>query len=575
MAKTWTRPGVIVVLLCLGGCRRSGVASDVGSREVDPGDDQAASDHGAFPVTLVGAGQAPRHLLRIAPLAGSRQELQITVEREVERLDGQPVYDAGQPASSVLVDLLVQPGEPGEYNVDVLAGWVTPEGPRVIARGELIVDDRARVLDQWIEFVEAGPDGTLRPLPAHVKVGAVARAIERFAGFTLPLPAEPVGVGAKWTTEETGETDGLAYTLVSDYELSAVRSDGLEIRATETARFDRGPITVAGPAAKLNELLARGKRSVLFDAGTVVPWQESSAVAELDAENRGEQMAIRMTESVLLRPIEAAELTVFSPEDAMLLPWGMAAPAFCRSLRGDLHGRFPQDSGPAALVGECDAGTMVGTWTSWHPGGAHKHVEGQYDGGVPVGRWTQWGPNGEILGAFQLDGGTGTVVQWWPNGQKRLEVGFDRGVPDGPLATWHPDGKPDVRGRFVAGRRDGRWEALGADGAVRDSTLNDHACRIVSRVVPGSAAERAGVRPGDIIAGLGKVKTADTAALDRARNAAGDVPVAIVVQRDGEAVRLKPTKLQAGKVGVDLVCSLRTQPLPGSAETRGRSLQGD
>ncbi|MHC4695668.1 MAG: toxin-antitoxin system YwqK family antitoxin [Planctomycetota bacterium] len=51
----------------------------------------------------------------------------------------------------------------------------------------------------------------------------------------------------------------------------------------------------------------------------------------------------------------------------------------------------------------------------------------------------------------------GLHTQFWPNGQKKLEMEYDCGVRHGPRLTWYESGKLWSQGEFVNGKDHGHW----------------------------------------------------------------------------------------------------------------------
>lgn len=51
----------------------------------------------------------------------------------------------------------------------------------------------------------------------------------------------------------------------------------------------------------------------------------------------------------------------------------------------------------------------------------------------------------------------GLTAQFWPNGQKKLELEYNCGVRDGQRVAWYEDGKLWSQGEFVNGKDHGHW----------------------------------------------------------------------------------------------------------------------
>ncbi len=88
-------------------------------------------------------------------------------------------------------------------------------------------------------------------------------------------------------------------------------------------------------------------------------------------------------------------------------------------------------------------------------------------------------PLGELLISDYVDepelSYTGPLVDSYPNGQKKFEVNFVKGKPDGVMITWHENGQKETEASFVYGKREGpmtMWHANGKKKA-RGNWVND------------------------------------------------------------------------------------------------------
>jgi hypothetical protein len=78
----------------------------------------------------------------------------------------------------------------------------------------------------------------------------------------------------------------------------------------------------------------------------------------------------------------------------------------------------------------------------------------------------------------QSGGNNALYIMFHPGGHKpRMHCRFAGGVPSGAFESWHPNGKPQVKGQYRDGRKQGVWvqtDEFGgklADGEYRDGTL--------------------------------------------------------------------------------------------------------
>ena len=116
-------------------------------------------------------------------------------------------------------------------------------------RGEIVVDDRGR------------GDATFDEPTVDPRAGQVLSAyVSALRGLTLPLPDEPVGVGARWSQTRPIPTRGTTGTQTTTYTL--VERNAAEDRAIIDATLEqaagRQPLPPNGPQGTLVALESRG-----------------------------------------------------------------------------------------------------------------------------------------------------------------------------------------------------------------------------------------------------------------------------------------------------------------------------
>ena len=504
----------------------------------DPGDEED--------VQLLDPGVEPRRLLRLDAARGTREEWLVTYDETLDT-DGRTVVVASaRPVSTLLLDLELEEVDGGERVYDLRVG-LAPTATRTgfFAQGTLVVDERGRALDYTLEYVLQRSDGELVPVeaPPHT---TETRGLSLLPTLLVPMPREAVGVGAEWTLTESVPLaeEGLALTAKSSYRLVALRPDTADVRVRLSSH-------TAGNGESVRAMSLNQERTISLGSSRVLSPQRTSELARVDTQD-GE--TLRITKSTHLRPLEERWFGVIPVIETLSFTF-FDRPAWCLSLRGPRQGRFPTPAGPARLVGECEAGTPVGIWTSYHEDRQTKRIEGRFESGLPMGRWTQYGVDGSPLGSFELDAGTGTVTEWWPDGGKRFEIGLRSGLPDGPFTTWHANGKVQLRGQFHRGQRDGQWEALDPAGAQIGTATHDHGCRVVRDVLEDSPAARGGLRDDDIVVRVGKTDVGSQKEVGEAVARVGDRTVRVVVLRDGKRVSLK-VEPEHGRLGISMTCGV-------------------
>jgi antitoxin component YwqK of YwqJK toxin-antitoxin module len=193
-------------------------------------------------------------------------------------------------------------------------------------------------------------------------------------------------------------------------------------------------------------------------------------------------------------------------------------------LDGQLHGTWAITSqdGKKVIEWNFDRGLRHGLATWWHPNGA-KRWELEYANGVPVGERSIFGPDGQltgtvtyidgrplvkkvkwysksrkeyegtVLGSDEFDGKDfdwwntsaiadtstprapdvkhGAWTAWHPNGVKRADGSYDRGLPDGKFTWWTDNGQKQAEGSYQAGLKVGTWITW-HDNGMKESQSN-------------------------------------------------------------------------------------------------------
>lgn len=68
----------------------------------------------------------------------------------------------------------------------------------------------------------------------------------------------------------------------------------------------------------------------------------------------------------------------------------------------------------------------------------------------------------------------GTTTHFWPDGNKKLELGYRCGVKHGPKRAWYPDGQPWNSGAFLDGKGHGVWTEWFPSGVKSQEFTLDH-----------------------------------------------------------------------------------------------------
>jgi hypothetical protein len=400
-------------------------------------------------VALLDPGRAPRAPLRYAFEAGTHQAI-------VAIADSTAGTDAPLRAYRAIDVQVAEVFPDGSARLDVAVGRDSMPG-EAPDRRELHIDPQGQLVDDGRADNSIGVDTLL-----------------------AALPLEPVGVGARWRTRHPYAGDSSI-----TYELIALEPGGAHLRETTSyfePREEVGDATVWAievTAQRTGDLHVAWNRVVAR-----ADWDTTESTRRrprdiLTGEARAESVQA-MTIHLANVPADAFAPPAFFPGDVgpvlmgmvpMWLPIGLP---LCAAPDGPLSGPFASQypDGTPAVSGACTDGRPTGAWRWWDARG-DLISEGHFHLGNPDGTWTQW-RQGRSLGSFTMHDGTGVVSAWWPDGAKRLEVGFAGGVPHGAVTAWRADGTRELAGHFETPRGQGTWAAFDMNGHVsRAWTLNE------------------------------------------------------------------------------------------------------
>ncbi|MBK8976739.1 MAG: hypothetical protein IPM29_12540 [Planctomycetes bacterium] len=259
---------------------------------------------------LVDAGAEPRRELRLhpSPAAVERATLTVTNQQTIGREDRTDELPARTLQIPFDVRVEAAPADAPDalqyvlaYGRLELAGvdhLTEPQRGELDAQLDALAGLRIRALSTRTgETLRVTPEG-LDALPesARTQLRSLDQSFEQFA---TRLPAEPVGLGARWQVSRGIAIRGIECQQTTTYEVRALDGDHVELAVTVALGAELGPVRMPGLPEDATALLQRfdghGTGTFVLDLGSVLPRSiELSAQSELRVELRqGDDVRVR------------------------------------------------------------------------------------------------------------------------------------------------------------------------------------------------------------------------------------------------------------------------------------------
>lgn len=266
---------------------------------------------------LLDAGREPRRVLRFAVKPGSTT-VDVVVDLDITQDSGEPVVldlpairqrlrlttGAANADGSVPIDLEVEAA-----SVDGASSLPDRERDAVDAQLALIVglrgsgriDPQGRVED----FSYDAPDGL---------DGGLASVVEglsdQVAALVAPVPAEPVGVGARWRATTNASVGGASVPVTTVFEITAIDGDDITYTSTSEGRADDLPLAPpglsAGTTMHLVELRSTGRGAGRFSLASLAASADVRSETEqsmtLDGPDGSTPVSQRTTSHLVVGP---------------------------------------------------------------------------------------------------------------------------------------------------------------------------------------------------------------------------------------------------------------------------------
>ena len=255
----------------------------IGGAAAGCGDIEGPAPPPGVTLTLIESGREPRTALRYPsePTAAGKMSLSLRLAMKME-VPGSPVPPVTVPGLRLLVDVASARGDHGvKYQFTVADADLTSTdnahpsllaemrkgvGALVGASGHLILEARGTRSDLSL----AHPAGIGQELGEFVNSARLA-----IGQMVVPLPAEPVGPGAKWEAVETVSQDGISVREKTYFELVAIDGPRVLLRTQTVQSADRQraalPGLPDGVSAEVVSLRGTGTGEVELDLRRLVP----------------------------------------------------------------------------------------------------------------------------------------------------------------------------------------------------------------------------------------------------------------------------------------------------------------
>lgn len=292
---------------------------------------------------MVSAGNAPRKLLRYHVPKGTSQSLEVTIDMSLT------AGDMGGPVPTIVMSLLLG------------AEDVTADGSIKLHTTIVDVTARDRTESKIPASAFAGPLGALKGIAltstispsgrvskSQVEGGKqlppdVARQLDAlttsFESVVMPLPNEPIGVGAVWRSSRELAQNGMKATTVNTFNVTAITGDKIEYTIETEVHGSDQAITQSGTTVDITDItgVGGGKGTLHLD--------KLDFQSELTAQLRSKMQAkgeTTTTPMMLTTQMRTQPVTATAPSTAATPDAGAAAEPEPEEVGSGSAGRAPE-----------------------------------------------------------------------------------------------------------------------------------------------------------------------------------------------------------------------------------------
>jgi hypothetical protein len=278
---------VIACLLAVSGC---------GSEE-KPKPPPAPTDG----LELVQPGAEPRRQLRYQLASGTTSPIELAMDVDLKTAD----QEAKLPTMAMSLDIAVAAVDAGtaKLKLSVAAAGARPrtEDPKE-APARTVMNRQANLLAGMVVTFGLTPQGGVKDSkveavgrdlsgPMQEQVTTLVQTSEQLA---MPLPEQPVGVGAIWKHRRTMKQNQLTLVTMTTVEVTAIDGDRVTFKSsTEMTGADQ-TITQGSASAQVTAIRGTGTQTGTFDLTKAVVFGESKATLGFEMIADGQRRPMKL-----------------------------------------------------------------------------------------------------------------------------------------------------------------------------------------------------------------------------------------------------------------------------------------
>jgi hypothetical protein len=256
-------------------------------------------------VQLLDPGKAPRRVLRYAWRTDQKEQLVLDLLTSATTEVG-GVKQPEIPLPPVRIAIAIEPLSVSPEG-DLRYAWrVTTASVNLDAGTSPEIGEGMRVQVEPIAHMSGTGVETAQGLskevtidPASVDAGAQAQqmmvqVVETLRDVAAPLPAEPVGVGARWQELARLDARGAHVAQTDTFTLTSLKGDTGELddaRAQTASPQTLAGVPGAGPAPRVDSMLISGQAKTRFALTRLVPRMTFEGMTQMMMSGQGAQPA--------------------------------------------------------------------------------------------------------------------------------------------------------------------------------------------------------------------------------------------------------------------------------------------